>query len=78
LKEQTKYNQMPSVMLDRLQRILPLADQSADKITCEETGDDRDRCCVGGTRQYILGEQFTGESSGEPTEEPTEEPTGKK
>ena len=28
---------MPSVLLDRLQHILPLADKVADEIVCEET-----------------------------------------
>ena len=28
---------MPSVLLDRLRRILPLADKVADEIVCEET-----------------------------------------
>ena len=28
---------MPSVLFDRLQRILPLADKVADEILCEET-----------------------------------------
>ena len=37
LKEQNKYDQMPSSLLDRLQRILPLADKVADEIVCEET-----------------------------------------
>jgi hypothetical protein len=37
LKEQNKYDQMPSGLLDRLQRIVPLADKVADEITCEET-----------------------------------------
>jgi len=37
LKEQNKYDQMPSTLLDRLQRILPLADKVADEIVSEET-----------------------------------------
>jgi hypothetical protein len=37
LKEQNKYDQMPSGLLDRLQRIVPLADKIADEIICEET-----------------------------------------
>jgi len=37
LKEQNKYDQMPSILLDRLQRILPLADKVADEIVSEET-----------------------------------------
>jgi len=37
LKEQNKNDQMPSSLLDRLQRILPLADKVADKIVSEET-----------------------------------------
>ena len=37
MKEQNKYDQMPSVLLDRLQRILPFADKVADEIVCEET-----------------------------------------
>jgi hypothetical protein len=37
LKEQNKYDQMPSALLDRLQRILPLADKVADEIVCNET-----------------------------------------
>ena len=36
LKEQNKYDQMPSGLLDRLKRILPLADKVADEIVCEE------------------------------------------
>ena len=36
LKEQNKYDQMPSSLLDRLQRILPLADKVADEIVSEE------------------------------------------
>ena len=37
LKEQNKYDQVPSSLLDRLQRILPLADKVADEIVIEET-----------------------------------------
>jgi len=37
LKEQNKYDQMPSSLLDRLQRILPLADKVLDEIVSEET-----------------------------------------
>ena len=37
LKEQNKYDQMPSRLLDRLRRILPLADKVADEIVSEET-----------------------------------------
>ena len=36
LKEQNKYEQVPLSLLDRLQRILPLADKVADKIVSEE------------------------------------------
>ena len=36
LKEQNKYDQIPSSLLDRLQRILPLADKVADEIVSEE------------------------------------------
>ena len=36
MKEQNKYDQMPSSLLDQLQRILPLADKVADEIVCEE------------------------------------------
>jgi len=38
LKEQNKYDQVPSDLLERLQRILPLADKVADEILCGETG----------------------------------------
>ena len=38
IKEQNKYDQMPSSLLDRLQRILPLADRVGDEIVSEETG----------------------------------------
>ena len=37
MKEQNKYDQMPSGLFDRLQRILPLAKQAADEIVSEET-----------------------------------------
>jgi hypothetical protein len=37
MKEQNQYDQMPSSLLDRLQRILPLADKVADEIVSEET-----------------------------------------
>ena len=37
MKEQNKYDQMPSSLLDRLQRVLPLADKVADEIASEET-----------------------------------------
>jgi hypothetical protein len=37
MKEQNKYDQMPSSLLDRLQRIFPLADKVADEIVSEET-----------------------------------------
>jgi hypothetical protein len=37
LKEQSKYDQMPLALLDRLQRILPLGRKVADDIVCEET-----------------------------------------
>ena len=37
MKEQNKYDQMPSSLLDQLQRTLPLADKVADEIVCEET-----------------------------------------
>ena len=37
MKEQNKYDQMPSGLLDRLQRILPLADKVADEIISEQT-----------------------------------------
>jgi hypothetical protein len=37
MKEQNKYDQMPSGLLDRLQRVLPLADKVADEIVSEET-----------------------------------------
>ncbi len=37
MKEQNQYDQIPSGILDRLQRILPLADKVVDEIVCEET-----------------------------------------
>ena len=37
LKEQNKYDQMPSGLCDRVQRILPLVKQVADEIVSEET-----------------------------------------
>jgi len=37
LKEQNKYDQMPSALLGRLQRILPLGEKVADDVVCEET-----------------------------------------
>jgi hypothetical protein len=37
LKEQNRYDQMPSNLLDRLQRLLPLADKVTDPIVSEET-----------------------------------------
>jgi len=37
MKEQTKYDQMLLSLLDRLQRILPLADKVADQMVSEET-----------------------------------------
>ena len=37
MKEQNKYDQMPSGLFDRLQRILPLADKVAEDIVYEET-----------------------------------------
>jgi len=37
LKEQNKYDQMPSGLCDRLQRILPLAKKVADATLSEET-----------------------------------------
>ena len=36
MKEQNKYDQMPSGLFDRLQRILPLADKVAEDIVYEE------------------------------------------
>jgi len=37
MKEQNRYDQMPSSLLDRLRRVLPLADKVADEIVSEET-----------------------------------------
>ena len=37
MKEQNQYDQMPLSLLDRLQRILPLADKVGDEIVSEET-----------------------------------------
>ena len=37
MKEQNKYDEIPAVLLDRLQRILPLTEKVADEIICEET-----------------------------------------
>jgi len=37
MKEQNKYDQMPSSLLDQLQRVSPLADKVADEIISEET-----------------------------------------
>jgi hypothetical protein len=37
LKEQNKYDQMPSSLLDQLQRVSPLADKVADEIVSEKT-----------------------------------------
>jgi len=37
LKERNKYDQIPSAILDRLQRILVFADKVADEIVCKET-----------------------------------------
>ena len=37
LKEQNKYDNMPSGLLNRLRRILPLANKVADEIVYEET-----------------------------------------
>ena len=37
LKEQNKYDQMASDLIDRLQRIVSLAEDVADEIVCEET-----------------------------------------
>ena len=37
MKEQNKYDQIPPGLLDRLQRIVPLANKVADEIMCEET-----------------------------------------
>jgi len=37
LKEQNKYNQMPSGLCDRVQRILPVAKKVADEIVSNKT-----------------------------------------
>jgi len=37
MKEQNKYDQMPSSLLDRLKRVLPLADKVTDEIVSKET-----------------------------------------
>jgi len=37
MKEQNRYDQLPSSLLDRLRRVLPLADKVADEIVSEET-----------------------------------------
>jgi hypothetical protein len=37
LKEQNKYDQMPSSLLDQLKRVRPLAEKVADEIVSEET-----------------------------------------
>ena len=37
MKEQNKYDQMPSGLLDQLQRLSPLAEKVADEIVGEET-----------------------------------------
>ena len=37
LQERNKYDQIPSALLDRLQRILHFADKVADEIVCKET-----------------------------------------
>jgi len=37
LKEQNKYDQMPSGLYDQVQRILPLTEQVANEIVSEET-----------------------------------------
>ena len=37
MKERNKYDQIPSALLDRLQRILVFADKVADEIVCKET-----------------------------------------
>jgi len=37
LKEQNRYDQMPSSLSDQLQRVLPLADKVVDEIVGEET-----------------------------------------
>jgi hypothetical protein len=37
LKEQNKYDQIASGLLDRLKAILPFAEKAAEEIVCEET-----------------------------------------
>ena len=37
MKEQNQYDQMPLSLLDRLQRILPLADKLADEVDDKQT-----------------------------------------
>ena len=37
MKEQNKYDQMPSGLCDQVQRILPLAKKVADEIVSDET-----------------------------------------
>jgi len=37
MKEQNKYDQMPSSLLDQLQRVSPLADKVAHEIVSKET-----------------------------------------
>jgi len=37
LKERNKHDQIPSTLLDRLQRISLFADKVADEIVCKET-----------------------------------------
>ena len=37
MKEQNQYDQMPLTLLDRLQRIMPLADKVADEIDDKKT-----------------------------------------
>jgi len=37
MEEQRKYDQMPSSLLDQLQRVSPLADKVVDEIVSEET-----------------------------------------
>ena len=37
LKEQSKYDQIPLSLFDRLQRIMPLAAKVADEVMCDET-----------------------------------------
>ena len=37
LKEQSKYDEIPLSLFDRLQRVVPLAKRVADEIVCKET-----------------------------------------